>query len=358
MEKAEILRDLKVIRAHMWSEDALAELSLLELHYIREAAQDPKGTAECMEALRQHLLKVLERLRAREEVKAWPHGNSVAAAAGAILHLESPYEEMEIEKVRVAIEKEKKWLKRDGKPAKAGNFRNIEDPKILQPFAEEFLQLEREQTGGGSNEEMIVPQLRQMESATYEERLLSIENGALGIRNEDEMQQILEMVIGVAKRGFKAVDSRPVEEWSIDLMNDFLERQLTRVQEDDLSLERIYLVDESEMDNPEFWTALARLVKRHEDGGGKLLLCPFKVARRMKLSFDRDFGFFLADGDGKEALGVGGMLSETSIGPAELYTRRAGPLLKYIKQYKRLAEVTKVAGGEDFKLRKRLPKSV
>jgi len=377
MKTDDIVDDLVKIRGLKWSSpEDFADLKLQKHRLVIHSAKDPKVLALRVKALRSLLKKSAGRIKRRERNRVFKEGGSVAFASTALLALqdtlegvtpkEMTLEEMKLEEVRAAVVK--KWLNKAGEPVSSDGFRqHVEKKKVYKPLAEELQSLTVETLGDAdpaeadpladeeaSMEAKIGTFLKGMEEKTYQQRLKEIEqDGSLEIRDQDEMSAILLQVTELARHEFLAVDQTPLSEWFANKsLKRYLGRQLERVDDGEVRLERIRLVSEEELSDPKERKALVKFIKRHEDASAVLLLCPEEAAESLNNLFRADRGLLLADAE-HEPLAVTGKLGEESVGHAVIHTREHPELKKIRREYLRLQECV-VAGSHDEEVRKRL----
>jgi hypothetical protein len=372
--KSSIVEDLDAI-AHFtgWKdEEKFRPLRLIRHPLVFGTAAPPEDLEQRVAALREHLLNTVGRIRASEEESKPTLGHRVADASAALLKLDDELEGESLTKVRERIihDQDDPWLsEKTEKVVSVEGFRQwVEGPKVWSPFVDELLRYADELAAGGAfdpdaedpgnldtAEQAMIGRLRAMEEGTFEERMGRIvKDGELMIRHEVEMLKVLQLITDQARNQYCAVDSRPPKEWRKALMQKFLNRQLARVEGEELSLERIYLVRKGGMEDAVFRKNLAWLIKRHEDQSATFRLCPLKAAEDLELSFRPELGLFLADADSEEPLGVTGMLRKGGVGHAVVYIRRNVSLETFMDEYRTLAEEIDL-NDYDRELRAELP---
>jgi hypothetical protein len=369
MTEEQIVAELKLTQGFRWSEALKFEgLQLLELPLIVDAARSPKGTDQRVRALRGKLEAVRTRIGKAERGQS--SNRSVADAGAAVLRLDSRFEDMPLEEIRIEVAA--RWPKLDGKGyVKPGHFRaNVEEPKVLVPFARELRKMmgERKKTGpsskgesvrkaNGSIEAAMAEFLGRMERQTLEERLRAIDkNGLLAIRDEDEMLQILLECTALAKRNLRAVDVTPTKRWCVPgALKKYLDQQLKLVKKEKISLQRIHVVDEQVLlKEPSLSGEILGFVKKHEAAHASVLLCPSGVFEELSTAFREKRGLLLVDGDeAGETLAVTGKLNPKDVGEAYVYLREHDTVKDLRREYAQLCECIE-ADNHDSKLRKGL----
>jgi hypothetical protein len=368
-----VATDLKAIsNIRAWSKhDEFTKLECLLDHLlIDHFAEEPKGLPERINALKGVLLEVVERIERREKIHPPDLNRRVAFAGSVFLRLES-YENKTLEEIRARVAE--KWKStRSKKPTSEmspDSLRQIENKEVFLPLATEFeayaLEWAKEMdidpsdlypnaSFGATMEVRVARRLQAIEEATYQKRLLAIENdGMLDIRTEDEMLEVLLMVTDMASHSFKAVDHTPIREWfAAPRLREYLRHQLKRVEIGPVTLERIYIVDEKDMDDASFRTNVKEFIGLHEGASATVRLCPRSVAESLECSFQPHRGLFLADSGG-EPLAVTGKLGAGSVGRAVVHLRENADVRTLREEYELIAEEVS-RGDHDCKLRERL----
>jgi len=382
-----VVSDLQEIAREGWAHPEKWENMqvLLGHEVVRHNAKGAKKLSERAKALRALLKKGVTRIRAKERNGEIPPTEPLSNTLTALLRTqpqmpdpEDPQgkkvlklDEMELEKIRTNIAWW--WPGRVETPGKAkrhlsvGGYRqHVERPKVLEPFAAELIALLQDEEArigkvspGNSEESLTMEEalagaLIEMEERNSRRRIDKIHrDGSMGIRDEDEMFEVLLLVTALARKSVKAVDYTPISEWFANKrLKRYLAAQLKRVKEGEVSLERIRLVESPETLPKRKREKLARFIKEHEDVGGAILLCPMAVAEERQTAFRSDRGLLLADDD-EESIAVTGKLGEGSVGKALVFTREHTSLKTIQNEYEDLRERI-LADELDYGLREEL----
>jgi hypothetical protein len=345
-----IVRDLQVIRTLRWSKPkGFSRLSLLVDHPLVVHVTAQTGHTR-VEALKQILEIVAGRLTSKD-VESEANDKLLRLASRALLRLEPKYADMPVEDIRHAIVEE--WPKRTtaGYLSSGGFRQHIEVSEVYEPFAKQLrayaleqsaetglhLDFARDDTNGQATAPSLVElgpsgrRLLELEEAAHLKRMRALSEGIARIRNEDEMIETLMTLTELAQRAIQAVDYIAISEWfSSRRLSKYLDRQLVRAA--DVSLERIRLVDDTEISRRERREQLVDFISRHDDAGATLLLCPVESARDGGTLFYPRMGLLLIDPD-NEPTAITGWLGEGRIERAMLYTRETEPLLELKRDY-------------------------
>jgi hypothetical protein len=375
-----VVRDFQAIRRLRWSQPTdFAELEVLLTHPVVVALA--KGSPEAsrrVRALRTVLERTVSRVRRQERAGDAPEGRSVATAAARLLRLEPEFEDLSVEEIRRRIAME--WpSRRKGGVVSGDGFRlHLEVKEVLEPFAGAFRAYVRERAakqgielseahgpspGAGDAATaatepglgQIARRLWKLEEDLHRRRLASIRDGMLRIRNEEEMLDVLALFTETAERELTAVDHIDISEWFGNTrLRDYLDRQLDRARREEVRIERIRLVSDSELEVPPRRRQLAQFVKLHDEASAALLLCPLDVASELRTSFTPRMGLLFADPE-TEPVAITGWLGEGLIERAMVYTRETEALRELRDDYTRI-RTSVISREHDRALRNRLRK--
>jgi hypothetical protein len=361
-----IVRDLQAVRRLRWARpEQFGRLETLLTHpLVNHFAFQPKKERQRVKALEAALREVVERIQEKEGDDP-PLGRSVADAATALLRLSPEFERMALEEIREHIAAT--WARQGGGSLSPNGFRlHLEVPGVYEPVAAAFREFAREQwedyspkeplegeaesledeepVEEGSGEEVpatasVGEALQLAESRIYREHQKEIGEGMMRIRSEEEMIEVLLTLTQVAKREFHAVDYVDISEWfGSPRLNRYLMKQLDRVEKEGISLTRIRVVHDEELQyEKRSREQLERFVELHKRAGAKLLLCRDKTVKKLKEDFELRFaphvGLFLIDSAGEPAGVTGKLSSDGAIGRARVYVGDHSDLRKYKSEY-------------------------
>lgn len=327
-----LVRDLQTIRQLSWSRPKGFERLevLLEHPLVLEIAGSSDDLDSRVDALRAVLKQGVVRLRRKGAA-----GPLVADAAAALLRLKPRFERMTIADIRKAIAST--WprggkLEQDVFISAEGFRRYVEDPQVLKPLAHELRELEPAAPGANGeateleNVEQRIAELLKMKSteglgrvamrtwaterAAHCERLNRIVvEGYFRIRDDPEMFELLDLMIGVTRREIQAVDHIELARWEADpRLGRYLESQFERARRAQIPLTRIRLVNDAELEDTQARRLLLRFIDRHETANVTLLLCRADAVDFLKTSFIPRTGLFLIDphDDPAAVIGWGG----------------------------------------------------
>lgn len=370
MTADEIFEDLKRLRGCNWNRpEKFEKIRLLEHPAVKLCAEEPKGRAQLVQALRGLLKQSRERLKRRKP----SNGNPVALSAGAVLRLDESREAQKLSEIRSEIAAG--WTGHRRGAITGETFRlRYEEPDVLMPLAEELDRLLREvsakgrrvvtprasRSGSRKGKEKGMSSLRGKAKSMFlhlkkaeEKRLKGLEQGKLKIRHKSEMIEILRKLNGLAKRTLHAVDRTPIAHWTANEdLQEYLDHQLEQIGR--VSLERIYLVEDSVWKDEAKRDLLLDFVHRHDKALATLLLCPVEKAAEIRSVFaEEDWGLLLADSE-DDPMAVTGKLKTGEVGNAFLYTREeTADIADFQDHYKTLRELIR-AEGYDLALREEL----
>lgn len=345
-----IVRDLQTIRTLRWSNpDRFTQLGLLLDHPL-VSYRATEGRTSQVGALKQILEAVVDQVDTTQDVGT-TESKPMRFASRALLRLDPKFANMPVEEIRRAIAR--KWPKstKQGNVSSEGFRQHIEVREVYEPLAQQFRSYAQEQSivtglslssvSNGSSSETSDPglaelgpigrRLLELENTAHQKRIRALSEGLARIRNEDEMVEALMTLTQLAQRTMQAVDYISINDWfSSRRVNKYLEQQLARA--DSVSLERIRLVDDSEIAKPERREQLMEFISRHEQAGAALLLCPVEYARDKGTQFYPRMGLLLVDPD-SEPVAVTGWLGEGRTERAMLFTRETEALLELKSDY-------------------------
>ncbi|MGN6814530.1 MAG: hypothetical protein ACTHK3_00360 [Solirubrobacterales bacterium] len=372
MNVSQICEDLKRLRGCSWNRpESFKKIKLLDHPAVELCAKEPKGRAQLVDALRDLLRQSLQRMEERGAV----NGNPTASAAEAVLRLNGDRENQKLSEIRNEVAAG--WTGHRRGAISGETFRlRYEEPEVLEPLAKELHQLLREITDKGrptgkprgsrsnnsrkskrkassslkGNARKMFLYLKKME----EKRLRGLEQDKLKIRHKSEMIVILLKLSELANRTLQAVDRTPIAHWTADDdLQRYLEHQLKQIRKG-VSLERIYLVEDSLWEDADEQDLLLDFVQRHDSAYATLLLCPVEKAAEIESVFSvESWGLILADSK-EDPMAVTGKLMKGRVGNAFLYTReQATDIENFQEQYNALRTLI-MAEGYDRELRKEL----
>lgn len=379
-ECEEIADDLKTVSAlEDWVKNLrVGDVKCLLSHPFVEACAEDQTDLSRIAALKQRLIEVAAMLSEYEEEHSPKYDRSLAFAGTVYLRLEPKYESESLEVNRGTVAKHWKSNRltydeqnntEAPKSLSPEYLRRGERKLVFLPFAEHFLAAAQAwakaegvehvpftQVGPArtSMEARVAERLRELEQKAYEDRLEEIEqDGMLKIRDEDAMLATLMMVTDLAKESFWAIDRSPINAWSTARLSQYLEHQLKRVREGGVTLERIYIFDDREIEDGKFRKDVTGFIEKHENANAKVLLCRLSLVESLELSFPRQRGLFLADGE-TEPITVTGMLSNHgSIGKAVIHLRKNAEVGLLRDDYQAIADAI-TQTGHDRKIREQL----
>lgn len=378
----QIVNELQAIRRFSWSKpEQFKSLETLLGHpLVTERAAPSNEIPALVEALKATLEEVVEKIEEEERQPEPNLGRSVAYASKVLLRLEPKYEPKSLAALRKDVTA--KWEKRGGGELSADTFRQqLEVPAVYEKFAKTFRRLAESRhdrqkeaaeppvppeltavlDGTLKSIQKILPEpshiasaLANLEVKALEKRAVQLQGGFLRVRDEDEMFKILVTLTELAKRDCVAIDSVPVSEWFGSLkLNEYLDEQLKRVEEGGITLERIRIIDDDELQGGRSWEQLDKLIKLHREAGADLLLCRKGVIRELRLKFNTHMGLFMVDAGTKSPAAITGELSESgSIGLARVFIGHTEMIRGFEREYE---DLKCMAVDQNREIREMLP---
>lgn len=380
-----IVNDLQAIRRISWNRPEQFESldTLLGHPLITERAAPSNETPALVAALKATLEEVVQAIEAQESRSAPAMGRSVAYASTVLLRLKPEYEQRSLAELREDITA--KWKRRGGGKLSVDTFRQqLEVPKVYEPLAKAFRRLAAEQRNRrrAETDRRVEPEnsksaqaleralrivkrelpepseissaLLDLEVETLKERVVHLREGRLMVRGQDEMFSILIKLTELANRDCRAIDSVPPNEWFGSLrLNRYLNRQLQRVEEGGIALERIRIIGDDELQGGRSWEQLKALIELHAKAGASFLLCRKEAIEELGLRFNTHMGLFMVDAGTASPAAVTGELAEGgSIGLARVFLGHTSEVRQLEREYE---DLKRVAVDQNEAIRDRLP---
>ena len=369
------VRELRQIRSRSWSRpETFQKLAQLYGHpVVSHRATRPDDPGARVVALKWMLKKTVSRMRVQEPRGRSAARRSPAAASEALLRLKPEYALDKLPVPELWAEVARRWPRLDGGgPVSVDTFRmHVADEKVYAPFAAELRRFAADYARehgialGESPEGWDFPlapaeldgiglRLWEMEARRSKKRCEAISKGAVQPRNQDEMLEMLAMLTESAST-LEAVDHISIDQWSVEgsPVRDYLDLQLDRARRGDLTLERVRLVAEEELESRYAVQQLREFIALHENASASLLLCPVEEVRGTP--FDSMVGMLLANRTTAPAA-VKGWIGEGQIRNAMMYPPGSPSLDELVSGYQQL--LSQVKGRLlDSKLRERLERA-
>lgn len=184
----------------------------------------------------------------------------------------------------------------------------------------------------------LAPRLWQDEERRHHERLAAIREGAVAVRGREATVRALRSLTEEAHRSVHAVDLADITDWLEDTgLNDYLTFQLQRSAHGEISLERIRVVHDSELQDPHRRELLERFVEMHEQARASILLCPARELEMLATVFGAQ-GMALMDRGENAACVMGRVGAMGHLEGANVYLKGSSPLRSAINDYDRIKE--------------------
>lgn len=316
-----IVRDLQKIRRLRWSQpNSFNQLETLLRHpLVGHLAKDSGDVARRVKALRQILDRTCKRIERHERKHPPPLDRSVSFAGTVMLRLAPEVEDATVNDLRTRVAEHWGGKGADGKVTTDGFRQHLEIPEFYEPYAAEFRRFAREQakrhgfalgaSGMGSDGakaphvsevkaslNLVARRICDVETETYEQRLIAIHDGALIVRNADEMLKMLLLLTESAEHELQAVDRIDICEWfDSTKLASYLRLQLKLVSDSNIKVERIRLVDPHEFEDERGRDQLTEFIRMHDQSSARLLLCPVDEAKELGTSFYPKMGLLTMD---------------------------------------------------------------
>jgi hypothetical protein len=120
-------------------------------------------------------------------------------------------------------------------------------------------------------------------------RLAEIQEGLVTLRRPEEILDLVLTMTEAAKHTLHAIDQTALENWSKDWrLRRYLETQLARARDGEVTVERLRVVRQSELDQPGQVDLLRKFITMHDAAGATLLVCHEDDLRTLHVSFVSD----------------------------------------------------------------------
>lgn len=180
-------------------------------------------------------------------------------------------------------------------------------------------------------------------------RFEAFREGNMTLVGEGRTAEFLAALSGAASKSIHAVDHTDVRTWTTNpRLSEYLDEQLQRVHEKEVTLERIRFVRDEDLDDDEHRKALVEFAKRHADAGAALLLCREREVQGTALS--PRGGMLLIDRGPTQACLVGKIGDAGAIEGAVAYFRNREPMRTAVESYDTIRSRIE-RGGLDAELR-------
>jgi hypothetical protein len=179
------------------------------------------------------------------------------------------------------------------------------------------------------------------EGESYAKRFKRLtDEGSLPAEGNAEVLYYLNALTKKAERTIEAVDHTDIHVWSDDpRLKKYLDEQLAREKEEGISLTRIRLVKEAELEVAKDREALVELVRRHDDADATLLLCLEDEATAENIGLTpAEGGMLVIDRDDIPAGLVGRITKKGRLEGATVYFKAAGGMQDAIRGYEAIKE--------------------
>ena len=250
-------------------------------------------------------------------------------------------------------------------------FGKRKEPRLLKICAKHFLQFNHEdrvnsQAPGGTaprddprpavdvTYSPLAAELLRREQQRHESRLAGLSDGMLTVVSQEEMLDALAMITRSAQFSLRAVDHIAMEQWfGNPRLTEYLNLQMALASAGTATVERIRFITDAHMGDARERQFLRQFVRRHDEAGALLLLCPEEGAKRLETIFFPRMGLLLVDPDGQAACLAGRLGDAGYIERSQVYLKLSEPVREALRDFGRLKEYVET-NDHDRMLRQQL----